>query len=77
MVEDRLNGHGAKLSYKSLHNIIYEMTDGYCVTDRKGKPLVVRETVDECFEFLNEEYLKKFNVHKKIADVSFIDDIND
>ena len=55
-----------KLSYKSLHNIIYKLSEGYCVTDKRGAPLTVRDDMKLCEEFLNEEYNRLYNVKKAL-----------
>lgn len=60
-----------KLSYKTLNNIIYKLSDGYCVTDKKGSPITVRDTMDECEEFLNEEYANNFNKINKNLKLKF------
>lgn len=57
-----------KLSYKTLGNIIYEMTDGsFCVTDKRGVPLVIRDTIQLCEDFLRKEFVKKHNVKKQLV----------
>jgi signal transduction histidine kinase len=57
----------AKLTYKTLNNIIYEVSDGFCITDRRGTPLVIRKDLEQCEEYLNEEYMKNHNVVKKLV----------
>lgn len=57
---------GTKLSYKTLHNMIYTLGDGYCVTDKKGVGLAIRPTMLECQEFLNSELSLKYNLKKLI-----------
>lgn len=64
-IEERSANIG-KLSYNSLNNIIYKLSNGYCVSDRRGRPLTVRENLKLCEEFLNEEYNKKFIVHQHL-----------
>lgn len=66
-VIDYPNKNG-KLSYKSLSNIIYEMSDGsFCVTDRKGAPLIIRDTIKLCEEFLREDFMKNHDVKKQLV----------
>ena len=61
------NGEG-KLSYKTLSNIIYEMSDGaYCVTDKKGVPLIIRDTMKLCEDFLREELVRTHDVKKMLV----------
>ena len=55
-----------KLVYKTLNNVIYETSSGFCVTDKKGTPLIIRDDLNSCQDFLNEEFMKNFNVIKKI-----------
>ena len=59
--------NAGKLSYKSLTNIIYKLSDGYCVADRKGSPLTVRDNLELCSEFLNEEYSKQYTVIRPLT----------
>lgn len=66
-IEDYPINQSNKLSYKSLNNVIYELSDGYCVTDRKGVPLIIQKDLTLCEKFLNEEYVKTFNVRKKLV----------
>lgn len=54
------------ISYKTLHNIIYKLSDGYCIADRRGTPLIIRNDLILCEEFLNSEYAKKYNVLKPV-----------
>lgn len=56
-----------KLSYKSLNNVIYELSDGYCITDKRGVPLIIQKDLILCEKFLNEEYVKIYNVRKKLV----------
>ena len=60
-VVDETNG-SAKLSYKSLNNMIYKVSDGFCITNRKGTPLVIKEDLKSCQEYLHEEHSKSYNV---------------
>lgn len=57
---------GTKLSYKTIHNMIYPVTGGYCVTDKKGVGLAIRPTLEECSEFLNSELALKYNLKKEL-----------
>lgn len=65
-VEEYPNETG-KLSYKSLNNIIYQLSDGYCVADRRGSPLTVRDSLELCAEFLNNEYSKHYTVARPLT----------
>lgn len=56
-----------KLSYKTLSNIVYEMNDGYCVTDKKGVPLIIRDTLQLCEDFLREELESTHDVKKLLV----------
>lgn len=56
-----------KLSYKYMSNLVYELSVGYCVTDRAGKPLIVVDTLEDCAEFLNEEFDKMFTFKKTVT----------
>jgi hypothetical protein len=51
-----------KLSYKTIHNMIYPVSDGYCVSDKKGVGLAIRSTLEECVAFLNSELGLKYNL---------------
>jgi hypothetical protein len=55
------------LRYKTLNNIIYKISNGFCVTDRRGAPLVIRDSLEMCAEFLNEEYNRMFTVVKELV----------
>jgi len=56
-----------KLSYKTLGNIIYEISGGYCVTDRKGVPLTIRDDLELCTEFIREELSREHTVRKELV----------
>lgn len=56
-----------RLTYRTLSNIIYEMNDGYCVTDKKGVPLIIRDTLKLCEEFLKDEFMKTHDVKKELV----------
>lgn len=57
-----------KLEYTQLNNILYKINTGWCISDRKGKALAIRQTLPECAEFLNSLYNKRFNtIHNSLS----------
>lgn len=54
------------LSYKSLNNIIYKLSVGYCVANKLGRPIAIRSDLKLCEEFLNQELAKKYNLIKEL-----------
>jgi hypothetical protein len=65
-INEQNKSNGGKLSYKMLHNIIYKIANGYCITDRKGIPLIICSTLESCQDFLNSEYSLKYNKRKEL-----------
>jgi len=51
-----------KLKYKTIHNMIYPVSGGYCVADKKGVGLAIRPTLEDCVTFLNSELGLKYNL---------------
>jgi hypothetical protein len=72
-INERNKSNGGKLSYKMLHNIIYKISDGYCIADRRGAPQIICSTLESCQEFLNSEYSSNYNKLKKLNITDSVD----
>jgi hypothetical protein len=55
-----------KLRYKTLSNILYELSSGWCIADRRGKALAIRDDLISCQEFLNEKFSNEYEIEKKL-----------
>lgn len=63
-MEDEISDH--KICYKQLNNIVYKINEDYCITNRRGIPIALMESLDDCSHFLLEEYKKDFTVETEI-----------